>query len=314
MQEVALLRMTPRYLCLFAAMPGLFAAACSVSAPGGPAFDGPPRAVASLDAGDAGPTGTAGDDGGSGDAELAPSVQSSELCVGTNAQANSTLMCDPDVPSTASSCDKAPDGGVYDPSAGYGDSILACRVQPSSAGTSNDLGLGPLCSVAGSRTAGEACASASDCAAGFDCVGTGVCRHYCCAGNSQCGTQEFCDIQPLAAANTTRVPVCMPIVTCSLSSALPGMTTYQCADGNGPPETCGIVREDGATGCVEVGDVTAGHSCDTGHCQAGLVCLGALNARLCYALCNTTQSQCAAPMTCQGGLPLFQDPTVGVCR
>jgi hypothetical protein len=306
--------MTTRHLCLFAAIPGLLAAACSVSPPGGGAFASQPAPAQtpSRDAGDAGPSGAAEDDGGSGDAELAPSVQSSELCVGMNAQANSTLMCDPDVPSTASSCDKAPDGGAYDPSAGYGDSTLACRVQPSSAGTTDDLGMGPACSPAGSGTAGAMCGSATDCAAGFDCVGTGVCRHYCCAGNSQCGPQEFCDIQPLAAANTTRVPVCMPIVTCSLGSALPVPVAN--APGCGPMETCGIVREDGSTGCVEVGDVTPGNSCVTGHCQAGLVCLGALNARLCYELCSTTQSQCTAPMTCQGGLPLFQDPTVGVCR
>ena len=314
--------MSPRHLCLLAAIPGLLAGACDVSAPGN-AFGGAsqfaPAASAGRDAGDAAPTGTAEDDGGSGDAELAPSVQSSELCVGTNAQASSTLMCDPDLPSTASYCDKAPDGGAYDPSANYGNSILACRVQPSSAGNSSDLGLGPLCSVAGSGTAGDACTAATDCAAGFDCVGTGgTCRHYCCAGNSQCGPQDFCDIQPLATANTTRIPVCMPIVACSLESALPGAMAGDagvgCPDSNGVDETCGIVREDGTTGCVEVGDRIAGESCDTGHCQAGLVCLGALNARLCYALCNTTRSQCMAPMTCQGGLPLFQDPTVGVCR
>ncbi len=305
--------MTTRYLCLFAAIPGLLGAACSVSPPGDaftPSLGVPQKT--SRDAGDAASTGTVEDDGGSGDAERPPIVQSSELCVGMNAQANSTLMCDPDVPYTASSCDKAPDGGAYDPSAGYGDSILACRVQPSSAGNSSDLGLGPLCSVAGSGTAGDACTTATDCAAGFDCVGKDVCRHYCCAGNSQCGAQEYCDIQPLATANTTRVPVCMPVVACSLESALPMPVANALACGT--METCGIVREDGTTGCVEVGDVTAGNPCDTGHCQAGLVCLGALNARLCYPLCNTTQSQCAAPMTCQGGLPLFQDPTVGVCR
>jgi hypothetical protein len=309
--------MRPRYLYLFAGIPAVLAAACSVSAPGGAQFEPSPKIVSgSLDAGDATPTGMAQDDGGTGDADLAPIVQSSELCVGpigqTSSQASS-WMCDPDVPSTASSCDEAPDGGAFDPSADYGAAVLACRVQPSSAGTNDDFGTGSRCSVSGAGVAGAPCDSAIDCAAGFDCIGTGgTCRHYCCAGNSQCGSQEFCDIQPLATASTTRIPVCMPIVACSLESALPMPIAN--AQGCGQAETCGIVREDGTTGCVEVGDVTANHSCDTGHCQAGLVCLGAINARLCYELCNTTYSQCTAPMTCQGGLPLFQDPTVGVCR
>jgi hypothetical protein len=304
--------MTPRYLYLFAGIPAVLAVACSVSAPGAgaPFSSGQSVNTGSLDAGDAAPTGSAPDDDGGADADLAPIVQSSELCVGT--------MCDPDQSSTASSCDRAPDGGTYDPSANYGNAVLACRVQPSAAGTSNDLGTEAACSVAGAGMEGASCDAATDCAAELDCVGMGTCRHYCCAGNSQCTAQEFCDIQPLATANTTRVPVCMPVVPCSLASALSGATAggagVGCPDSNGVAETCGIVREDGTTGCVEVGDRTAGESCDTGHCLAGLVCLGALNARLCYALCNTTQSQCAAPMTCQGGLPLFQDPTIGVCR
>lgn len=299
-----------RPLPLLALVPGLLVAACNVPAPGGASFSSTPKEApqptGSADAGDAFPA--AEDDGGSGDALLAPIVQSSELCVGT--------MCDPDVPNTASSCHVAPDGGAYDPSAGYGDAVLACRVQPSSAETSNDLGTPVACSVAGSGAEGSACMAATDCAAGFDCVGMGTCRHYCCAGNSECTSQEFCDIQPLATADTTRIPVCMPIVPCSLASAVvaSGMAGSSCPDPNGPPETCAIVREDGTTGCVEVGDRTAGESCDTGHCEAGLVCLGALNARLCYALCDTMSPQCTAPQTCQGGLPLFQDPTVGVCR
>jgi len=54
-QEVALLRMRHRYLYLFAGIPAVLAAACSVSPPGGASFN-PGMSVVStgaLDAGDA---------------------------------------------------------------------------------------------------------------------------------------------------------------------------------------------------------------------------------------------------------------------
>jgi hypothetical protein len=296
----------------FLLIPGLLsAAACSVTAPGQSFQAGAPPVVnttASMDGGDAAPTASPEEDGG-GDAFAAPLQQNNVLCV-------VTTTCDPDSPETASSCHVAPDGGAYDPSAGYGGDTLACRVQPASSIASDGVGLPTACSVAGPGTAGETCTEATDCAAAFDCVGMGTCRHYCCAGNGQCGAQEFCDIQPLAAATTTKVPVCMPIVIpgCSLRSELPdapASATPACSKG----QTCAIVREDGTTGCVEAGGKAAGEPCNTDHCADGLVCLGALNARLCYALCSTSASgACPSPMTCQGGLPLFQDPTVGVCR
>ena len=74
------------------------------------------------------------------------------------------------------------------------------------------------------------------------------------------------------------------------------------------------MREDGTDSCVAVGSATAGQSCETEHCAAGLVCLGA-TARTCYALCEIIGAgQCPAPQTCKGGPPLFQDPGVGVCQ
>jgi hypothetical protein len=263
----------------------------------------------SVDGGDASPPPSPEDDGGP-DVLVAPIQQNNVLCV-------VTTTCDPDSPETASSCHVAPDGGAYDPSAGYGSATLACRVQPAASVASNGLGLPTACSVAGPGTAGDACKMATDCAAGFDCVGMGTCRHYCCAGNGQCGGDEFCDIQPLAAATTTKVPVCMPIEPvggCSPASAVPPSGAAGAMPSCPQGQSCAIVREDGATGCVEIGDKAAGEPCDTDHCAAGLVCLGALNARLCYALCKTSASACPSPETCQGGLPLFQDPTVGVCR
>jgi len=272
-----------------------------------------------MDGGDAASGAMPEDDGGSGDAPVATLQQNNLLCA-------VTTTCDPDSPETPGSCHVAPDGGAYDPSADYDSETLACRVQPATSVASNGVGLPTACSVAGAGTAGDTCTAATDCAAGYDCTssgtGAGTCRHYCCAGNGQCGGRdagvpEFCDIQPLAAATTTKVPVCMPIVTpgCSLRSALPGAPASATPSCYSKGQTCAIVREDGTTGCVEEGGKTAGEPCNTDHCADGLVCLGALNARLCYALCLTSGSgACPSPMTCQGGLPLFQDPTVGVCR
>jgi hypothetical protein len=269
-----------------------------------------------------------------GDAAIAPedagvaspetSTNGSPLCLPMTD--GGPAMCSPDVPASAGLCLKAPDGGTYNPT--YDAAGLACRVQPSQNVSSGGVGAPTACSVAGHGEDGATCLEASDCAAGFECVGTmsptgdavaGACRHYCCAGNAECSAPvdtssvpEFCDIQSLMSATTTRVPVCMPIHPAGGCPLLPA--------GSCPAdETCAVVREDGATSCVEVGDVAAGEPCDTDHCKAGLVCLrsfgGAAGPRpLCYTLCQTALGGCTAPETCQGGLPLFQDPSVGVCR
>lgn len=304
--------------CVVAAA-GLAMVGCSVSAP---SSEAPTSVVSSGRMTDAGAV-----DGGSGasasdaeqsDAGQAVTTVGYALCVDTNG-------CNPDAPTTAQACALAPDGGPYDPAGGYGSQTLACRVQPATSVNADGVGAAPVCTVAGRSTDGVACRTSTDCAAGFDCIvaaalataapdldaGVGVCRHYCCGGDGACSTpdggisNEFCDIQPLAVATTTKVPVCMPIAPCTLLSA-----KSVCPMG----DTCGIVRDDGTTSCVETGPQNVGQSCDTNHCKAGLVCLGAPNMRQCYELCSTKSSACTAPETCQGGLPLFQDPTVGVCR
>lgn len=215
--------------------------------------------------------------------------------------------CNPDQPATAIDC--AMDGGsAADDGGGY-----ACRVQPSAqsnAGSPSTPATG--CSPSsGDSLGGASCMASQDCAPGLDCVGTsGTCRHYCCAGNSVCDPNTFCDVQFLYQASATPVPVCMPIHTCSLQDQLSPYPNT-CPD----RQTCAVVREDGQTGCVDIGGAGPLQSCERDHCQAGLVCLGAPGQRACYKLCDTQSSaQCTAPETCQGGLPLFQDPGVGVCR
>jgi hypothetical protein len=282
-----------------AAAAGLWALGCSVSAPSeNPTTPGP--TARAMDAGAADTGAVASGDAAGVDAPQAATTVGYALC------ADST-GCDPDVATTSQACGLAPDGGPFDPTAGYGPATLACRVQPATSISANGMGLAPVCSVAGTGGDGDACKASTDCAARFDCVGNGECRHYCCGGNAQCGSDQFCDVQPLAVATTTKVPVCMPITPsggCALLEKTP------CPGG----ETCAIVRDDGTTGCVESGPQGVGQSCETDHCKAGLVCLGAPNARQCYGLCSTKSSACTAPETCQGGLPLFQDPSVGICR
>jgi hypothetical protein len=175
----------------------------------------------------------------------------------------------------------------------------------------NASGVAPGCLPAGLGLDGALCSGPSSCAAAYECVGGspgafGTCRHYCCHGNDACNAEQFCDIQPVAVEQSINVPVCMPIDHCILL-AQPSSCPLK--------ETCAVVREDGRTSCVATGYAKAGQSCDTEHCAAGLVCLGSAGERTCFALCSTrTPTQCTSTQKCQGGLPLFPDPDVGICQ
>jgi hypothetical protein len=258
-----------------------------------------------------------GSSGGGSDA----ATWGNPLCRLSQASADGGLYgCNPDQP--ASSIDCAMDGGA---AAGDGGSY-ACRVQPappSSSGMNSPTTPATGCSASsGDRVDDAECTTSNDCAPTFECVGTaggtaGRCRQYCCAGNSACGDPDaglatrFCDVQFLNQASATPVPVCMPIDPCNLQDQLLAATPPTCPQ----TQTCAVVREDGQTGCVDIGGQGPGDSCERDHCQAGLVCLGAPGQRVCYTLCDTQNgAQCTAPEKCQGGLPLFQDPRVGVCR
>ncbi|HEY8042423.1 MAG TPA: hypothetical protein VIF15_21625 [Polyangiaceae bacterium] len=301
--------MSPRTALLVAlslAIPAATAAGCSVRADiaGGdtvPTVTNPYGLDASVD-GDG--------NGGFADVAASPTYQGSPLC-----NASRSTGCYPDDPatSTAKECKLAPDGGPYSATGGYDGVALACHVVPA-AGAANGLGVQSVCTPAGSGTAGSACKLSTDCAPALECVGTGTCTHYCCAGNTECGLKEFCDIQPMAESSMTKVPVCMPIQPLAGCELLPGAQGSPCTS---TTETCAVVREDGATGCVAVGAVKAGDDCDTDHCGAGLVCLGTPGQRRCFQLCHTaTSAECSATQkqTCKGGLPLFPDPTVGICQ
>jgi hypothetical protein len=235
----------------------------------------------------------------------APAFQGSPLCA-----AQPTTDCYPDDPSTAKFCDLAPDGGPYNSTAGYDNAKLACRVQPA---PTSAAGVQPVCVPAGSAGDGSWCKSSEECAPTYDCVGAGTCQRYCCSGNTECLAAEFCDIQTTVATSSIEVPVCMPIHPAGGCQLLDPTSCEQ-------TETCAVVREDGATSCVAVGAAKAGASCDYDHCATGLVCLGTPGQRLCFQLCHTdvaaSSNECSAStqQSCKGGLPLFPDPTVGICQ
>jgi hypothetical protein len=282
------------------------AAACNVAPPSAAEDLTVPHPVG-VDGGDA--ASVAVDAGGEAQTAAAPTTQGSPLC-----NASLTGGCYPDDPTTAMACSLAPDGGVYNAAAGYDNAALACRVvatTPDATGATQS----PACVPAGNAGDGSWCKSSSECQAGFDCVGSGTCQHYCCSGNTECGPElpvavadQFCDIQATTQATGVEIPVCMPIHP-------PGGCQLLAANVCAATETCSVVRDDGSTSCVAIGDAKAAQSCDKDHCAASLVCLGTLGARTCYQLCDTsTAQQCSTTQQCKGGLPLFPDPTIGICQ
>jgi hypothetical protein len=156
---------------------------------------------------------------------------------------------------------------------------------------------------------GAPCMRGTDCAAGFECIGSGQCAHYCCQSQT-CDDARgtyFCDIQPMIGGGPyAKVPVCMKRSDCKL------LMKGSCQDN----QTCAVVREhDGYTSCVDVGPRKVGEECDTDHCAAGLVCLGMTGHRSCYQLCHTdVTTECPPMQKCTGSAPVFTDPTIGICQ
>lgn len=200
-------------------------------------------------------------------------------------------------------CATSPDAGVAP-----GD-FMGCRIEEDApdAGT-----FSPRCvSANADGTDGASCARGSDCAPGFDCVEeeeTPVCRRYCCSGScegqlSQNGGKTFCDVRKLANRDQHLIPVCMPIKTCKLLRA------GECSE----TETCGIVTENGSTGCVPKGDARVDEKCDDRHCDSNLTCLGVPGERRCFQLCRVDSSDCPPTRTCTTS-SVFQDTSFGVCK
>jgi hypothetical protein len=173
------------------------------------------------------------------------------------------------------------------------------------------------CEKSGQGNDGDSCTSGSDCAPGFECVGTaGTCRHYCCE-DDVCNALSngpydtyFCDIAAEHAASGATVPICQLAKGCQLF----GMD--QCGAG----QECTIVDPGGGknfmAACVDVGDVTEGHSCETHHCAEGLACLGSVGKRTCQEICDE-QHPCSpnsSEPNCNVKSPALADLSgAGVC-
>ncbi|HEX3345487.1 MAG TPA: hypothetical protein VHS09_12975, partial [Polyangiaceae bacterium] len=223
-------------------------AACNVATPSNGEDLVLPHPVG-VDGGDAGPMTV---DAGLEAQTIAPALQGSPLC-----NAPLTGSCYPDEPTTSKACGLAPDGGAYNATAGTDNAALACRVMatpPDPTGAAQ----APSCEPAGTAGDGSWCKSSSECQAGFDCVGSGTCQHYCCSGNTECGPElpvspadEFCDIQATTQATGVEIPVCMPIHPAGGCKLL---APDVCAS----TETCSVVRDDGSTSCVAIGGAKAG--------------------------------------------------------
>ena len=229
------------------------------------------------------------------DAGVVQPTVGSPLC-----NASAATGCYPDSPTPARACPL--DGGTEMP-----DASLACRIVADSDGVNPE----PVCATPGQASEGQPCQSSSDCAAALDCVVVGAssspqCARYCCLGNSACSAVQFCDVEPLLSPMFTKVPVCVQMAHCELLSPTPAGT---CTGDT----TCSVVREDGQTSCVEVGNAAAGEPCDSLHCGVGLACLGTSGSRRCFKLCHTTASDECGAESCLGGAPLFSDG-FGICQ
>lgn len=253
-----------------------------------------------------------GDAGGSDDATPGPVYDVAADGGAAISLCGAMAKCAPDEStadkSLAVSCPvpAVPDGGSYSDggSLSFGP---ACRL------SSSGKDVTASCTTAGLGADGDACTVGADCAAGFECVSSpGRCRHYCCDPLSckavgQGSTNDmsfFCDIQTQTASNV-KVPVCLPVQACKLLG-------NQCAQN----QTCTIVDVvTGTTSCVQIGPAKVGESCETSHCGANLVCLGAPGKRSCQQLCDPTQpNSCPNNQTCKQPWSILKMDTAGICE
>jgi hypothetical protein len=265
---------------------------------------------------EAGPAASAPVDGAPGvvaptpseDAGVASVTTGNPLCFYSYAADSGAHNCQPD---TSSQC--GDDAGAYHPpsddAGDGGEPASACHVWADPEGQK--------CLAAGPGLDGAQCQSGTDCAAGFECVGSpGQCRHYCCGGNASCDSASatFCDVQSMASGTSSgtksslNVPVCEPVRPCTL---LVGAGAGSCPSG----ETCAVVKDDGTTSCVAIGNVGIGGDCGVYHCAAQLTCLGAIGSRKCFQLCEVdSPTVCPTGTTCTSSAQLFANANVGICQ
>jgi hypothetical protein len=174
-----------------------------------------------------------------------------------------------------------------------------------------------FCVRTGTMTEGEQCTTGGDCEAGLDCVRDRDeaqeprCRSYCCGGTAVCNLtgrkNRVCDQRESTSGR--KIPVCVPIETCSL------LVPESCKAG----EQCTLVLQSGTepqTSCIGVGKAAEGAACELGQCGQALTCLGTKGNQVCKRLCTLrpgAPSGCGAGQVCVGGPPLFADSESGLC-
>ncbi len=156
------------------------------------------------------------------------------------------------------------------------------------------------CTALGDLTVGDPCQTAADCGAGLACVATpsgGLCRPYCCDQVEDCPADTYCAPTPMAEGNV-KIPVCLPAYSCKV------LDEQTCPAG----QTCTIVRDDGTTSCVELGDGQRGDACP---CAQGYVCSKFTNT--CLKLCHIGNDAVDCGVgSCQGGVMAYPDG-IGIC-
>lgn len=218
-------------------------------------------------------------------------------------------------------------GGEAPSEPGSGDDELACRLEPIEGEPV------AVCAPAGPNRLDEPCFSASDCQAGYACIGaglTGRCRPFCCHGSSSCDALSgtFCSHQPQRVNSNDGdseealiVPVCIPADDCDLTDPYPCPPGRACGCPEG--KACVVVRTadenqdpTGSTACVEPGPGKAGDLCpvegripkmnepEPKACGHGLVCSRATGR--CIELCSTLgvgTTKCAGLCQASPALP-----------
>ena len=275
----------PFSFLLACALAAVASAGCDVTGFGAASYASPTvEGLPDIDGGDA--AAAVGVDAAA-EGPTAEATQGSPLC-----NAAATGGCYPDDATTTKACDLAPDGGVYNSASDYGDTALACRVVATDNGSALDVA--PACTPAGaggdgarSRRRATACRRTTASAV--------VARPPPAPASATAARATPRASRPSSATSRPRrrrrrssIPVCMPIHPAGGCQLLdPTACTSQ-------DEQCAVVRENGATSCVAIGTAKAHDGCDTAHCAAGLVCLGAVGQRECYQL-STPRTPTSAP-------------------
>lgn len=171
------------------------------------------------------------------------------------------------------------------------------------------------CVRAGVGAANAPCFTAADCAPGLACVTEGEagrCLPYCCDANTMCDSGSYCAVRRLrkspadnSEAESDRVPVCVPADGCSLEDRYPCPSGTKCrCQGN---TACLVVRDDGATSCLEPGAHKQGEECP---CAWNHVCSKLTNR--CVQICRTdAESNECGDQKCQASAELPDN--FGVC-